>query len=294
MPTGIEPISFNPFVQPAFNDQPITPIKRVIRELPHSKDSIEIMEVANWIADPAAFKHVFSTSPLFGKTAFHRHILEKPQIDIEEMETLDEMNHLLIEEVENTISKQPPEKNTKEAIQREVSNLFLFINCLNLQDKNYQENDKITFEFITKCQEYTEKLINEYLTITDEIISREKSEDKLSWVNWIFDAGLILSGIASLALLILTEGAALPAIIVYFDAFLSVSSGSIKITKGYLDYLNQKAQGLISEIDFKRYFNSDKIRSSMKDMEDSMNKVYEALDLLEDVIRNRQYIKPFK
>ena len=73
---------------------------------------------------------------------------------------------------------------SKEFIEKEVSNQALFIRCINMQDDNYKDDEKINFDFITKYNQYIEKLIEQdNLKATEEVLFElEKKEDDV--YNW--------------------------------------------------------------------------------------------------------------
>jgi hypothetical protein len=211
--------------------------------------------------------------------------LEGPELGEKEIQSFfSNINHHLIHEVEK---KEELSHTYKKLNVGESFLLSLLLKCYQEQKNRTEEENLIVFETIKKKQATNQKLSQEYFSHLDEMVSRSQTSEKLAWVSWILSGGVILSGLASLAL---TWGSSAPAVITSWltlgNAIGGISAGSVKIAQGVYDYNSNTLLGEIKELEFERQHSNEKIHISMEEMKRSIEVVADIMQQMSEILNN--------
>ncbi len=248
--------------------------RKPITQLPFSFDTIQ--SDSRKTADPIGEGNA-------GCNCLH-HQLELPQFNPGQYESV--MNDLQ-KAMPIVFKKNNAEQSGQEAQINEVLLFLLYIACMKTRQESSEQNSLLSMESAQNRQKANQELQKQFFQTLDDKISRSKTESALSWVGWGLWGAIACAGVASIALTIMSGGAALPTVLVVANSALSVGQGSVTITQNVLNYQNNKATGEMVEIESKRYLNTEKLHQDIETMKESMQIITDIWKQLIEALNNR-------
>lgn len=221
--------------------------------------------------------------------------LEAPLVDAKKFKGIQDEIDRLVTGVSKT-EPEDPKNHTRSQDKNlaEIALLLCYIQVMKTQRTQNETNMGLTFDLIQKRQDANAAIKKEYFNQMDELIAKNKTSEALKWVNGALYAALAVAGIGSIALTltlsVVTGGAALPLFIsitmALINGTLGIASGSSTIAKGVLDYQNKQTVGILEEKKHERTLTTQKIKTGMDEMKESMEVVSEVWKELVKVVNN--------
>lgn len=286
-------------IRPPFYDpmSPLDPPSERQRIIPkeYAKDTIKQSEDAwAFLAPEFAIAAPLNQNGIFNSSS-SRPKLEAPSFDSKKLKGVDAEVEQLVTKVEQSDEAATQKKDAPlDQNLAEIALLQSYIACMKTQRIQNETNAELTFDTVQKNQDANALIKKDYFNTLDEIIKQNEKSGILSWVNWILYGALAVVGLASLALTltasVVTGGAALPlgltVTMALVNGVLSIASGTTTIFRGVLDYNNKQARGTLEEKQFERTLNTQRIKTGMEEMQQSMDVISEVWKELMKVVNN--------
>jgi ABC-type multidrug transport system fused ATPase/permease subunit len=184
--------------------------------------------------------------------------------------------------VKDVISDHAKTKDTLDVHGKEHYLNLAFINAMSAQRQNHEDSSILSLESLKETMSSNNDLRTELYDQQQGLINKQKKSDILKIADAVTMAGLVVTGVVSVGLVLVLGFATVPIVLVGLTSLFALVNGATKIANGVTKFQVDQITSQIFELGERRKMNHTKATDETDKQNGSKEKVFDTYKMMSE------------